>query len=233
MPYRRLPNTDRARIRAIETAVNHMRDTIYYAPVISPDMMTKAERLLYQFRIACDNYLANLDKQLEFSRSSVYQNRLMTARMYVSHFIMVFNMCVKRNEFKASDRTYYSMPEDMSEVPDLSSDVAVLKWCENVIKGERARTARGGSPVYNPTMAKVAVYYDLFNEQYQQHNELKKMTEESLRRVSDMRPQVDAMILEMWNSIERYFADKTGEERLNSCRDYGVVYYYRKGEKTD
>ena len=233
MPYRRLPNTDKARIWAMETAIEKMRGSDYYAPVISPDVMAKAERLLYQFKTANKKYLANLEKQLAFSRSDTYQNRLKTARMYVSHFIMVFNMCIKRKEFKVSDRTYYSMPEDMTDLPDLSSDVAVLKWCENVIRGERDRTGRGGIPVYNPSVAKLAVHYDLFNEQYQQHSTLKSLTDESLREVSSMRPEADAMILEMWNSIERYFSDLSGEKRLNACREYGVIYYYRKSEKTD
>lgn len=231
MPYRRLPNTDQARIRAIETAIATMRAQAMYRPVISPDVLVKAERALYQFKAANAKYLANLEKQLAFSRSDTYRTRLKTARMYVSHFIMVFNMCVKRGEFKASDRTYYSMDQDQSDLPDLSSDVAVLRWCENVIRGEKARTSRGGVPIYNPTMAKVAVHYDLFNEQYQQHNTLRLLTDESLQEASDLRPQIDAIILEMWNAIEKSFADLEGEARLNACREYGVIYYYRQGER--
>lgn len=217
----------------MSTAIEKMRTADYYAPVISPDILTKAERLLYRFRNANTQYLANLERQLEFSRSDIYQNRLKTARMYVSHFILVFNMCVKRNEFKVSDRAYYSMPEDMTEVPDLSTDAAVLKWCENVIRGERARTGRGGIPIYNPSMAKLAVHYDLFNEQYQQHSTLRSLTDESLREVAGMRAEVDAMILEMWNSIERYFSDLSGKAHVDACREYGIIYYYRKGETVD
>lgn len=233
MPYRRLPGTDAARIRTMETAIDKIRYSDYYAPVISPDILTKAERLLYEYKNAETQYLANLSKQMSFSHSDLYQNRFKTAKMYVTHFLLVFNMCVKRNEFKKSDRTYYSLPEDMSELPDLSTEIAVLRWCENVIRGERERTARGGIPVYNPSMAKLAVHYDLFNEQYQQHESLRRFTEESLQKVAGMRPSVDAMILEMWNSIEHYFADKQGSERIEKCREYGIIYYYRKGEQTD
>lgn len=233
MPYRRLPNTDKARIRAIETAVSKMRDSDYYAPVISPNIMTKAERLLYQFKLANTQYLTNLEEQLKFSHSDTYTTRYKTARMYVTHFLLVFNMCVKRNEFKKMDRLYYSLPEDMNELPDLNSESSVLHWCENVIRGERERTMRGGIPIYNPTVAKLAVHYDLFNEQYQQHDTLRKLTDDSLQAVASLRPSVDAMILEMWNSIEAYFADVKGSERLERCREYGVIYYYRKGEQAD
>lgn len=217
----------------METAISMMRDSDYYAPVISPDILTKAERMLYDFRNLNVTYLANLERQLNFSRSDAYRNRLKTARMYVSHFLLVFNMCVKRGEIKPFDRTYYSIPETMGELPDLSSDVSVLQWCENVIRGERTRMSYGGVPIYNPTVAKLTVHYDLFNEQYQQHKTLRMLTEESLQKVAQMRPSVDSMILEMWNSIEKYFSDKQGDERLRLCREYGVIYYYRKGEQTD
>ena len=233
MPYRRLPNTDKARLKAMETAVDKMRRSDSYVPVIAPDLLVRVERLLWQFQSANRTYLSNLDQQLAFSRSDKYQTRLKTARMYVSHFIMVFNMCVKRKEFKVSDRSYYSMPEDMSEVPDLSTDVAVLRWCENVIRGERERTGRGGIPVYNPSVAKLAVHYDLFNELYKEHKRLKSLTDESLNAVAVMRPEADALILDVWNSIEKFFSNLSGEERLDACRSYGVIYYYRKGEKTD
>ena len=48
-----------------------------------------------------------------------------------------------------------------------------------------------------------------------------------------MRPQIDEVILEVWNSIESYFSDLTGEKKLNACRQYGLIYYYRSGEKAD
>lgn len=233
MPYRRLPNTDKARIRALENAIGQMRNSERYVPVLPPDVMVRAERILHDFRAANEQYVSNLQRQLDFSRSDAYQTRLQTARMYVTHFLLVFNMCIKRKEFKASDRTFYSIPEDMTELPDLSGDAAVLKWCSNVISGERNRMARGGIPVYNPSVAKLAVHYDLFNDLYQKHTLLRKQTDDSLNKVAGMRAETDAMILDIWNRIEHYFSDMSGEERLDACRQYGVVYYYRKCEKAD
>lgn len=233
MPYRRLPNTDQARIRAIETAISAIRDTEAYVPVLSIELMVKAERILYSFKSANSTYLSNLEKQLAFSRSDVYKTRLRTARMYVTHFLMVLNMSIKRGEFKHSDKNYYNLDKIDTELPDLSSDASVLRWCENAITGEKARTARGGIPIWNPTAAKVAVHYDLFNEQYQQHSTLKLLTDESLKEAARLRPEIDAIILEMWNSIEKYFSGLQGEARLDACRKYGVVYYYRHSEKAD
>jgi len=37
----------------------------------------------------------------------------------------------------------------------------------------------------------------------------------------------------VWNSIEDYFSDLEGDARMKACSDYGLIYYYRKGEKAD
>ncbi len=233
MPYRRLPNTDKARIRSLETAINKMRNSDYYAPVMSPELFNRADKKLAQFKEAVERYVNSLETQVNYSKSEAYQNRLKNAKMYVSHFLTVFNMCVKRGEMKASDREFYSIPENSGELPDMSSDIAVIRCCENTINGEKARTAKGGIPIYNPTIAKVAVHYDLFKELYDKQSKMRQLTDEALLVVSLMRPQVDEVILDVWNSIENYFQDLTGEKKIKACRDYGLIYYYRTSEKAD
>lgn len=233
MPYRRLPNTDKARIRSLETAIAKIKYSDYYAPVLSPELMSKAEKKLQQFREASDRYVKSLEDQVNYSKSDDYQFRLKNARMYVSHFLTVFNLCVKRGEIKAADRAFYSIPVDSGELPDLSSDISVIRCCENAISGEKTRTSKGGIPIYNPTIAKVAVHFDLFRELYDKQCALRQMTEESLVVVSLMRPQIDDVILDVWNSIENYFSDLEGEKKISKCREYGLIYYYRKGEQAD
>lgn len=233
MPYRRLPNTDKARIRSLETAITRMRNSDYYVPVISPELLSRAEKKLQQFNDAVERYVKSLETQVNYSKSEPYQTRLKNAKMYVSHFLTVFNMCVKRGEMKVSDRKFYSIDESSGELPDMSSDIAVIRCCENTIKGEKSRTEKGGVPIFNPTIAKVAVHYDLFKELYDKQCELRQITDETLMVVSLMRPNVDEVILEVWNSIESYFSDLQGEKKLKACRDYGLIYYYRTSEKTD
>ena len=162
MPYRRLPNTDKARIRSLETAIAKMRNSEYYAPVISPELFNRADKKLQQFKDAVDRYVKSLETQVNYSKSDAYQARLKNAKMYVSHFLTVFNMCVKRGEMKSSDRAFYAIEVNSGELPDMSSDIAVIRCCENTIRGEKTRTEKGGIPIYNPTIAKVAVHYDLF-----------------------------------------------------------------------
>lgn len=233
MPYRRLPNTDKARIRSLETAIAKMRNNEYYAPVMSPELFSKADKKLQQFKEAVDRYVKSLEAQVSYSKSEPYQTRLKNAKMYVSHFLTVFNLCVKRGEMKMADRKFYAISENSGEIPDMSSDIAVIRCCENTINGEKMRTSKGGIPIYNPTIAKVTVHYDLFKELYDKQCELRQLTDEALLVVSLMRPQIDEVILDVWNSIENYFQDLQGEKKLKVCREYGLIYYYRTSEKTD
>jgi hypothetical protein len=41
------------------------------------------------------------------------------------------------------------------------------------------------------------------------------------------------VILEIWEEVEKYNADLDVELRLHKNRQYGVVYYYRKGESVE
>ena len=47
-----------------------------------------------------------------------------------------------------------------------------------------------------------------------------------------MRTRADELILDIWNQVEEKFRNISPNElRLDKCRDYGVIYYYRTGEK--
>ena len=101
-----------------------------------------------------------------------------------------------------------------------------------MIEGERQRTSRGGIPIYNPTIAKVKVHYDIFMEGYEKQKNLQLLTNRSLEQLSSMRAQADRLILDIWNQVgAKYQEVLPNEKRLEKCRDYGLIYYYRTGEK--
>ena len=50
--------------------------------------------------------------------------------------------------------------------------------------------------------------------------------------VAQYRNDADALILEVWNEVERYFEGvKDEEEKRYMCEEYGLVYVFRRGEK--
>lgn len=230
MPYRRLPNTDQARIRALKQAVEKGEsDTIYEMP-FSLNALSVARNLLYKMERAQEYYKACYLDQAKGSQT--HQANVRMARLYVSHFIQVLNMSVLRMEIKKNHKEFYGLSPDDFSVPDLISEASIAEWGEKIIAGEQKRINSGGIPIYTPTIAKVKVRYDIFMEGYTRQKQLQLATTRSLDTVASMRTAVDEVILEIWNQVEKKFEEvEPNEVRLDKCREYGLVYYYRSYEK--
>jgi len=232
MPYRRLPNTDQARIRAMEKLLEKIGMISVSEMAVSLNTISKIRGLLNRFRRLSEYYKDCFDNQSKASRK--HQENTKLARLYISHFIQVLNLAALRMEIKPAQKNYYGLQPNVHNVPDLISETALMEWGEKIIVGEMKRTSEGGIPIYNPTIAKVKVRYDIFVESNERQKNLQRLTAESLEDVTLMRPQVDELILDAWNQIEDYYKDVPDvDKRLDLCREYGIVYYYRTGEKKD
>lgn len=226
MPYRRLPNTDNARIRAMKMAVEKKRFYLH-GDVFSIDMF-HLENLLRNFEASQSYYKKSLETQANSNRK--FQKLIRDARLYVSHFIQVLNLCVMRNELKPVVKKHYKLPLDNFAVPDLSSNDALLEIGQNIVDGEQARLMEGGTPIYNPSIARVNVAFSLFKDAYVSQRQYQGITNRTLDELAGQRGEIDEILRELWNQIEESFANLPEEERLKKCKEFGVVYYYRKGE---
>ena len=105
MPYRRLPNTDAARIRALKAALKKGQyleiDTIAYPFALKQ----KIEFFLPKFEVAITN--SKLAKEKQFDNSQKFSEYTKKARLYISHFIQVLNFCIARGELKPSARLWF------------------------------------------------------------------------------------------------------------------------------
>lgn len=229
MPYRRLPNTDQARVRALKSAVE--KGDMYNVRDLAITLKTlfEARNFLHRFEAAQIYYTQCYDNQARASRK--HQGNVKIARLYISHFIQVLNLAVLRDEIKPAHKALYGLPES-NTVPDLLSEPAMVEWGRKIIDGEKRRTAQGGIPIYNPTIARVKVHYDIFLDSYERQKNYQALTTRSLDELASMRDRADELILDIWNQVEAKYQDVTPNEvRLDKCRDYGLIYYYRSGEK--
>lgn len=230
MPYRRLPNTDTARIGALRKAIDmEMRQT--------PDNQPASFKTLNEAKVLCSRFEAVV-KQFRFHYDEMakcnkrFQPLCRMARLYVSHFIQVLNMTILRNEIKAEYKELYQLSPDDYTLPDLASEKALTEWGQRIIDGENKRLAqRGGTPIYNPTIAKVRVHYDIFIEARYERDRYKKQMQRSLDQLNSLREEIDALILKIWDEVESHYNTIAGDERIEKCRKYGIIYYYRKNEK--
>ena len=229
MPYRRLPNTDLARLHALQYALRRAQEADYTEQVLPYKMQSDIQRFLVPFENAVmqskDNYTSKVHANKQ------YRHVVQNARMYISHFIQVLNLAVVRGEIKKEQKLLYGLDPLNHVVPDLSTEEYLLEWGQKIIEGEQKRMANGGFPIYNPAINKVKVHYDIFCEHQRQHAFHVQNSERVHDNLEPMRAEADKIILHLWNLVEEYYKDLYPYARLMKCQLYGVIYYYRKGEK--
>lgn len=229
MPYRRLPKTDAARLKALKTVLDNGDLYTVREHFISWKVLNSAQSLYNQLLTAVEQYKVAYASQV---RHSDKNNGLKArASMYLSHFIQVLYMGVERGEIKPALLELYGLNADSKAVPEVKSTEGIMQWAPKIINGEKARLAKGGRPIYNPTIGMVSTHFDIFKEAAEARSTDMQRTRRATEQVAHIRPEVDELLLELWNAIEAHYASLPLGERLEKCKELGVIYYYRKGEK--
>jgi hypothetical protein len=230
MPYRRLPNTDLARLRALRIAYEKGKELPPFKLAFSQATLQKISLNLHVFEKAVQESRMAYNQQVE--KSKQYVKLLKKAKLYMSHFIQVTNMAIARGDLTPADRDYFGFGRDQKRVPSFSSENEVLKWGEKLIEGETQRIRKALTPISNPTIAVVKVRYENFRDAHEVQKNLQKNLQRSLQKLIHLRNTVDAIITAIWNEVETHYRDLPDEEqKRNMARVYGLVYFYRKNEK--
>lgn len=228
MPYRRLPKTDAARLKALKTLLDNNDTYTVRDRFIDWKTINDAQPAYDKLLTAYEQNRMNLKAQSRFTAKIDKLQK--NAYMYVSHFLQVLFLAVERGEVKRQHLLLYGLQEDSSTVPNIKTVDGLLEWGQKVIDGEKARLKKGGRPIYNPTIGMVSTHYDIYKDIIERQRALVLKSNRSLERLQELRPKVDEVLLDLWNQIEQHFASEPPETRFNHCREYGVVYYYRRHE---
>ena len=138
MPYRRLPNTDQARLRALRTVIQKEEKLGFNSRFISFKMVIDAKNFLTIFEKQQLHYRQALENQINANKR--YQQIIHNARLYISHFIQVFNLSVIRGDIKKEHKLFYQLDPEIHNVPDLSTEKNdLLHWGKCIIDGENER----------------------------------------------------------------------------------------------
>ena len=229
MPYRRLPNTDLARVRALQAALTFGSNLNISDLAFSLVSLQELQFFLPHFQMDINNQRLALSSQS--SRNKEYLELARKARLYVYHFFKIVNYAIARREFKPEIRKFYGLNVNTLTVPSLIKDSSLIKWGKILIEGERERLSRGGNPIYCPSIAVVRVHYDKFAYAYENQKVLKNNTNRFSKHVALRRNHADKLILNIWNEIEANFKKLPDDKRREQCLKYGVVYVWRKTEQ--
>src|SRR5664279_3397973 len=228
MPYRRLPNTDTARIKAMKTALEKGKELPPNKLAFSSKSIVSLQKFLPQFEHNCQLYRQALSSQNKKSKD--YSDTLKKARIYLTHFIKVMNMAIFRGDLPAETRAFYGLATDESTVPSFNTENEMMSWGRRIIEGEESRIKKGGSPITNPTIAVVKVSFENFIESWTYHNTMSKRTSDYTEKNLKLRKEADELILQLWNEIENTHSSLPEDIRKTRSKEYGLVYFYRKGE---
>jgi hypothetical protein len=228
MPYRRLPNTDSARLKSLKSAHEKGKDMPPFKLAFTASSLRKIQAVLPGFENAIYEHRNSLNIQSE--KNKEYQKRLRKVRLYISHFIQVINMAISRGDLVEATRSYFGLEEGEKKVPSLTSEEEVLKWGQQLIDGEQKRRTSGMSPITNPTVAVLKVHYDKFMEYHNYQKSLKNRSQRAQDQLNVQRSQVDSVIQQIWNEVEDTYNDLPEEMRREKASEYGLVYVFRKNE---
>ena len=228
MPYRRLPNTDSARYKALQKALQKGKELPPFKLAFSQSTYQKIISFLPLYEKTMLRLKGAMQVQAE--RNLDYLPHVKKVKMYISHFIQVVNMAIQRCELPLSILEDYKLSEYGCKVPPMNSEDEICNLGRNLIEGETARIRKGLPPVTNPTIALVKVWYEKFLDAYQDQKNLQLSTCRAQKELAGLRPQADEIILHIWNEVENSFKDLPDDLKREKASEYGLIYVYRKTE---
>ncbi|OFX83587.1 MAG: hypothetical protein A2W99_15245 [Bacteroidetes bacterium GWF2_33_16] len=228
MPYRRLPNTDSSRLKAIKTAYKKGKEINPMDLAFKQSTFQRVQSFLPKWEKVITEHKTTYDIQVKNNKE--YLKKFKKAKLYISHFIQVVNMAIVRGELQPSVRGFYGLDEDFTRLPILNTESDVIDWGKKIIDGEMNRKMQGLTPITNPTIAVVRVHYDHFVEAYKFQKMLQKNHGRALTNLSELRADADDIILNVWNDVEDFYRDQPEDIKREKAQDYGLVYVFRKNE---
>ena len=228
MPYRRLPNTDRARIRAMKSALNAYNKNSRGATVISPNNKYKLELNIQEFESALENYRQAYNVQKKHNKT--YLELLHKTRLYLSHFIQILNFAIARGEYPKKIRKIYGFSSNTGTLPSLQTYEEIIAWSQKIFEGEQNRISKGGKPFQMPSIASINTLYERLKDSQVILQNLKRRTFNFRIKLIALRPEIDKFIKDVWDEIEKKFENYPPLIRREKAKSFGVIYFYRKNE---
>ena len=229
MPYRRLPTTDKARIRALNAALGLAEKSDVEVLAFSKETLLKLKQVKTTFESTFQIYKAGVKKQSEKNKD--YKDLMEKAILYVSHFIQALYMAIEREEIRKEALDFHELGSLVGKVPLLNSEEELLKWGTKIIEGEQKRIQKGGNPIYNPSIALVKIRFEKFKDSAVDMQNIRRITPRYFKQMKETRVSTNHFICDLWNEIEENIKNDNPKNKRQIAQDYGIVYILRRKEK--
>jgi hypothetical protein len=219
MSYRRLPNTDKARLTVLQKLAASLNQK-------EGNFLKEKKEVIIEAKTAFE-LLVNEREQIILNR--IKQNKLKAEqlamlKLYISHFIQVLNFSIERQELNKGCRSYFGLHINNGNTPSLTTEKLVLKWAKIIVEGEQKRIKAGMKEISHPNYQKIESITKLLtktlNELHKIEQQYKKLQQSFVKN----RKVVDTLIKQLWNKIEQHFSGETNQVKKQKSALFGVVY---------
>ncbi|WP_347839151.1 hypothetical protein [uncultured Draconibacterium sp.] len=228
MPYRRLPTTDKARMRALNAALGKVIKNERKL-AFSNHSVEQLQNVKNNFENHLTQY--ELDTRLQAENIKDYKEAFDRAKMYVSHFTQVLLFASERGEINGGIKFYEDLASFEGKVPPLNTEEEVLKWGKIMVEGEQKRMQNGGSAIYNPSIALVKFKVQELHDASVFQQTLKRNTLRSFEKMQNLRKTTNDFISKLWTEIEEGIEAESPKVKRQLAQEYGIVYVFRRNEK--
>jgi len=231
MPYRRLPTTDRARLRALEQAVKKVGEISIRKIPFAKHSIEELQSVKTQFENALTHYELNIKQQSDNSKQ--YKASMETARMYLGHFMQVLLFASERGEINGGIKFYGNLQSLNGKLPALQSEQEILEWGKIMVDGEQNRVRQGGSAIYSPSIALVKFKIEEFRDAAMFQQNLKRNTLRSFDKMQTLRKTTNEFISQLWTEIETHIEMEaiSADQKRELAEEFGIVYVLRRKER--
>ncbi len=186
-----------------------------------------------------NTFLPDFDRELQERGSALTAQATATAaanparkalNMVNRHFIQVFNFAVERGVWTPQDRGHYQLPVDYTALPKMVTDEENLRWAKNIVDGEAARVAAGGTAMSNPTAAEVAAKRAALVTALASQSSSKDAYDKEQKDVEDMRADAIELVTDIWDEVLFTFRKESASSQRRLAREYGIIYRPSPGE---
>ena len=222
MPTRTTPRSDDNRSNALMTCSVKAQNTPPAEWIITTAQNNDLNAILSPWRNARISAATALQNQTNATAAAVAA-RVACIRI-ISHYIQVLNFAIERGEIPASVRAFYTLPVSHAEVPVITTTADALLWATKLSDGEASRVSAGGPAMAWPAIAQVNAAAALCASTDATQTTRKSAYDALQEAIGDMRPAVDTLIKNLWDTIEFNLRDEDLPSLRRKAREWGVIY---------
>ena len=225
--FRNIPNTITAIHKALREAKVKYEEVIALSgtPAYTADTYARVLAFYPNF----DTQIIEMDtaKGQQLSASLIEDEKMVRARMLISHYIQVLFFAIERGVYPNHVKAYYGMDGNQTELPALGMESDIITWGDNIKNGEATLIANSHPPMVNPSAAEVeADLVEFKTARGTQSAKVEAFDTES-EDVAALLPEARELVIDIWDEVEFTYRKEDFPSKRANCRLYGVVYSSR------